>query len=91
MRSTIPAPDHLRFELEPTEGGTTLNFTVLLDECDKAARDAAGWHVCLDRLAQHVSGGAAEAPGSQPTDEWRGYSDEYDRRGLPVGAEIPGA
>src|ERR1700729_3474177 len=36
--------DHLRFELEPVDGGTgcTLRLTVALGTRDKAARDAAG-------------------------------------------------
>lgn len=40
----------LRFELSPADGGTHL---VLLNELgpDIAARNAAGWEVCLDRLA----------------------------------------
>ena len=39
----------LRFELSATEGGTRL---VLIDElpAGSAARNAAGWEVCLDRL-----------------------------------------
>jgi uncharacterized protein YndB with AHSA1/START domain len=42
--------DTLRFELSPEEGGTHL---VLVDElpADSAARNAAGWENCLDRLA----------------------------------------
>jgi uncharacterized protein YndB with AHSA1/START domain len=42
--------DTLRFELSPEEGGTRL---VLVDELppDSAARNAAGWENCLDRLA----------------------------------------
>lgn len=42
--------DTLRFELSPEEGGTHL---VLVDELppDSAARNAAGWENCLDRLA----------------------------------------
>lgn len=41
--------DTLRFELTPEEGGTRL---VLVDELppDAAARNAAGWEQCLDRL-----------------------------------------
>jgi uncharacterized protein YndB with AHSA1/START domain len=40
----------LRFELSPENGGTRL---VLIDKlpADAAARNAAGWDVCLDRLA----------------------------------------
>jgi uncharacterized protein YndB with AHSA1/START domain len=39
----------LRFELSPADGGTRL---VLIDELSAgiAARNAAGWEVCLDRL-----------------------------------------
>ncbi|HEY2766710.1 MAG TPA: SRPBCC domain-containing protein [Solirubrobacteraceae bacterium] len=42
--------DALRFELTPHEGGTRL---VLIDElpASGAARNAAGWDTCLDRLA----------------------------------------
>ena len=40
----------LRFELAPEPGGTLL---VLTDELDRAyaARNSAGWEVCLERLA----------------------------------------
>jgi uncharacterized protein YndB with AHSA1/START domain len=42
--------DTLRFELAPEEDGTRL---VLVDElpAGSAARNAAGWEICLDRLA----------------------------------------
>lgn len=42
--------DRLRFELTPENGGTHL---VLIDELppSSAARNAAGWDECLDRLA----------------------------------------
>jgi uncharacterized protein YndB with AHSA1/START domain len=83
--------DHLIFELEPIEDGAgcRLRFTAVLDARDKAARDAAGWHVCLDRLEQHVNGGEAAAPGSEPTPEWRELYEDYERRGLPTGAWLP--
>src|SRR5215212_7335995 len=48
--------DLLRFELEPTEQGTTLTLTDTLEELGKAARDAAGWHVCLARLELRLTG-----------------------------------
>ena len=76
--------DHLRFELEPDEQGCTLRLTVALGTRDKAARDAAGWHVCLDRLEREL--GDAGLGG-----EWRDYYDEYQRRGVPAGAPIPGS
>ena len=54
-----------------------------------AARNAAGWHVCLDRLAARLAGEQTAAPGSGPTEEWRGHYDEYQRRDVPSGAPIP--
>ena len=75
--------DHLRFELEPVQQECTLRLTVALGTRDKAARDAAGWHVCLDRLEEHLGG---DVEGG----EWRGYYDQYQRRGVPAGAPIPG-
>jgi uncharacterized protein YndB with AHSA1/START domain len=83
--------DHLRFELEPGEGGEgcVLRFTHLLDERNRGARDAAGWHVCLNQLDKLLEGEPAEAPGSGPTGEWRELYEEYARRGLPTGAPVP--
>jgi uncharacterized protein YndB with AHSA1/START domain len=83
--------DHLRFELEPLEGGDAclLRLTVLLDARDKAARDAAGWHVCLDRLEGLLAGDAGPAK-TGVNGDWRGVYEEYQRRGLPAGAVIPG-
>lgn len=63
----------LRFELAPHEGGTLL---VLTDELPPsiAARNAAGWDDCLDRLA-----------GLQPeTGGWRTRFDRYAARFEPV-------
>lgn len=58
----------LRFELEAVAGGTRL---VLVNELpsDRAARNAAGWDECLDRLA-----GADPSKGS-----WRPRFDAYRR------------
>jgi uncharacterized protein YndB with AHSA1/START domain len=56
----------LRFELSASDGGTRL---VLVDELPPgiAARNAAGWEVCLDRLA-----------GLDPAqDAWRSHFDAY--------------
>jgi uncharacterized protein YndB with AHSA1/START domain len=75
--------DHLRFELEPGEAGCMLRLTVALGTRDKAARDSAGWHVCLDRLEARL--GEESAGG-----EWRELYEEYRRRGVPAGAPVPG-
>ena len=83
--------DALRIELEEAPDGCLMRFTHLLGSRDQAARDAAGWHVCLDRLETLLGGGDAVAPGGEPTGEWRAHYEEYQRRGLPAGAHLPGA
>jgi uncharacterized protein YndB with AHSA1/START domain len=82
--------NEVRFELEPDGDGSRLRLTALLDEREAAARDAAGWHVCLDRLERAVDRGDATAPGPEPTDEWRTLFDGYVADGLPAGARLPG-
>ena len=81
----------LRFELELADGGRAcvLRFTHMLDARDRAARDAAGWHVSLDGLGARLAGEPAQPPGTTPTDAWRARYEEYQRRGLPAGAPIP--
>ncbi|HEY3000251.1 MAG TPA: SRPBCC family protein [Acidimicrobiales bacterium] len=66
----------LRFELAPDDGGrgTVLTFANGFDELGKAARDAAGWHACLDLLAVHLDG--AEPPWS-PRDRWGDVHPRY--------------
>ena len=47
----------LRFELREDEGGgTVLRFVNTFDDVGKAARDAAGWHACLDALDADLAG-----------------------------------
>jgi uncharacterized protein YndB with AHSA1/START domain len=48
--------DILRFELEPTGAGCVLTLLDTIDEVGKAARDTAGWHVCIDKLELHLDG-----------------------------------
>jgi uncharacterized protein YndB with AHSA1/START domain len=81
-----------RFELEPQDGGSAclLRFTHFLHQRDAAARDLAGWHVCLARMEQHLAGDSATAPTSEPTADWRALYEKYVDRGVPSGAEIPG-
>jgi uncharacterized protein YndB with AHSA1/START domain len=83
--------DMLRIELVPDgEDGCVLHFVVLFDDAERASRDAAGWHVCLERLEQHLGGTATQAPTSDATPDWRALYEEYQRRGLPAGAPLPG-
>jgi uncharacterized protein YndB with AHSA1/START domain len=64
------ADDVLRFDLAPDAAGDgcVLELTVTFPEHGKAARDAAGWHVCLEQL-RHVLAGAALP--WEPSDRWR--------------------
>jgi uncharacterized protein YndB with AHSA1/START domain len=82
--------ERLHFELEPMVGeGCLLRFTHLLSDPEQAAREAAGWHVCLDVLGRHLAGEPTRAPGPTPTDEWREQYEDYLERGLPSGAPVP--
>ena len=58
--------DVLRLEVAEREGGCTLTLLDTFEEQGKAARDAAGWHECLDRLVAHLDGEQAPwAPGER--------------------------
>jgi uncharacterized protein YndB with AHSA1/START domain len=49
-------PDEIRIELVADGEGTRIVLTDVVDEHGKAARDAAGWHGCLDALELHADG-----------------------------------
>jgi uncharacterized protein YndB with AHSA1/START domain len=57
------ADDVLRFELEPDGAGCVLHLIVTFTEHGKAARDGAGWHVCLERLESECDGTTPPADG----------------------------
>ncbi|MGH7919856.1 MAG: SRPBCC family protein [Candidatus Dormibacteraceae bacterium] len=67
--------DILRFELKP-DGNTqtVLTLTVTMPEFGKAARDAAGWHMCLDNLAAELAGDRDHAEHGDP---WREVNKVY--------------
>jgi uncharacterized protein YndB with AHSA1/START domain len=73
--------DDLRWELRPHDGGCLLILTHSFDDRFKAARDGAGWHVCLDALASSLDGvpnppgGDPEAPGP-----WHALNAHYQER-----------
>lgn len=81
--------DVLTFELSEDGAGCLLRFTHVLARRDEAARNAAGWHVCLDRLVLRLAGSDTTAPTGEPTDEWRAHYDAYVAKGLPSGAPLP--
>ena len=78
--------DLLRWELQPHDEGCLLILTHTFDDHFKAARDAAGWHVCLDALAATLDG---EGPphgedGERLPSGWRELNTVYEERfGIP--------
>lgn len=89
----------LRFELEPVASDASGTRLVLTDELSApiAARNAAGWHVCLDRLAgKSAAAATAAAAGPGGGDVWRRlfalYSSAFEpvlgpQEGPPAGFE----
>jgi uncharacterized protein YndB with AHSA1/START domain len=78
----------LRFELRPDgDSGerTVLEFTNVFDELGKAARDAAGWHACMDVLAYDVDGREPPWPSN---DRWKHVQGEYQQRLGPEASVI---
>lgn len=79
------ADDIVRFELEPDGPGCILRLTVTFPETGKAARDAAGWHVCLERLEYECAG---DEPPWNPPERWRVVHRGYVERLGPEASSI---
>jgi uncharacterized protein YndB with AHSA1/START domain len=77
--------DTLRFELERDGEGTVLTLVDTLETKGKAARDAAGWELCLDILAYHLSG---QEPPWDPAEQWRPIHAKYVERLGPEASTI---
>jgi len=86
------ANETVRFEIEPAGDGCVLTLVNTFDELGKAARDAAGWHGCLDALGHDLDGGRAPV---QSEHEWKRlfalYSMEFGPSASSIGppAEHP--
>ncbi|MBO0686776.1 MAG: SRPBCC family protein [Candidatus Dormibacteraeota bacterium] len=78
-------PDVLRLELRPVERGTVLTLLHTLDQRGKAARDAAGWHVCLDGLAAHLDG---EPEARESMSQWKDVHPRYVESFGPEAATV---
>jgi len=74
--------DVLRWELHPHERGCLLVLTHIFDDRLKAARDAAGWHLCLDTLDASLDGTAPapSQPEQHPPAGWSELNAEYQQR-----------
>jgi len=78
-------PDVIRFELEEAGDGTELTLLDTIEELGKAARDGAGWHVCLDQLEHHLDGAT---PSWSPGERWREVHPDYVEELGPEAATI---
>jgi uncharacterized protein YndB with AHSA1/START domain len=78
--------DVIRFEIRPDGDGTEFTLLDTLEEVGKAARDGAGWHVCLDQLEHHLEG---TTPAWSASDRWRevhpSYVDELGPEAAAIG------
>jgi uncharacterized protein YndB with AHSA1/START domain len=82
--------DELHFQLAPlANDGCRLTLTNVLSAQDTAARNAAGWSVCLAELTKHLSGVASDGPHSDDAEPFQPYYDAYIAAGVPTGAPIP--
>jgi len=83
--------DELHFDLEPLEERRTrFTLTQVLEAENTAARNSAGWEVCLAALDAHARGedfGGPHAGGHAP---WKEFYRGYLEAGVPSGAPVPG-
>jgi uncharacterized protein YndB with AHSA1/START domain len=76
--------DVIRLEITPEGSGTRLTLVDTIDQLGKAARDAAGWHACLDQLEAHLAG----ASGPPVSDTWHAVHPHYVESFGPEAATI---
>jgi uncharacterized protein YndB with AHSA1/START domain len=77
--------DRLRFELADDDNGCVLTLLDTFDELGKAARDTAGWHVCIDKLEHHLDGNPPEWDDSE---RWQQLNPAYAEKFGPEAATI---
>ncbi|MFF3906211.1 SRPBCC family protein [Streptomyces sp. NPDC001848] len=84
--------DELRFDLEALDDKRTrFTLTNVLGEQNTAARNGAGWEVCLAALDAKARGERSEEPHAGPSAPWKAYYEAYVEAGIPSGAPVPGA
>ena len=84
--------DLLRWELEPKRDGCRLVLLHIFDDRFKAARDAAGWHLCLDALETRLAGASPGAPTGERAipGGWPELNAVYEQRfGIPPEKATP--
>ncbi|MFI1917140.1 SRPBCC family protein [Nocardia sp. NPDC020380] len=83
--------DELRFDLESLgDNRTRFTLTNVLSAPDTAARNGAGWDVCLGALDAYAAGRDFGGPHAGHTPAWDELYAAYIAAGTPSGAIIPG-
>jgi uncharacterized protein YndB with AHSA1/START domain len=77
--------DVLRFDVTAEGDGCILDMSVTCPERGKAARDGAGWHVCLERLAYRLD---KKAEPWETTQRWQAVHPDYVERFGPEASAI---
>jgi uncharacterized protein YndB with AHSA1/START domain len=74
--------DELRWELDEHDDGCLLRLTHIFEDRFKAARDAAGWHLCLQALSVSLQRAPRPLRGSVPQlpEGWSELNRDYQRR-----------
>ena len=83
--------EEIRLDLEAVgDRASRIAFTNLMptDSTPAAARTAAGWHICLDELEEHLATGKRTPPSNSPTPRFRELYAGYLSDGVPGGAPI---
>ncbi|MFI6374144.1 SRPBCC family protein [Streptomyces sp. NPDC050546] len=84
--------DELHFDLEETgDKRTRLTLTNVLQADNTAARNGAGWEVCLTALDARARGEQTAGPHAGAEAPWRELYAAYVEAGVPSGAPVPGA
>ncbi|MGC0327891.1 uncharacterized protein YndB with AHSA1/START domain [Streptomyces sp. SAI-170] len=79
--------DEIRLDVAPEQPERTrLTLTNVLADAEAAARNAAGWEVCLTALDAMADGRTPTGPGAL----WQEAYDGYVQAGFPSGAPVPG-
>ena len=83
--------DELHFDLEALdEKRTRFTLTDVLSATDTAARNGAGWEVCLTALDTWARGERSEGPDTGAGAPWKEFYRAYIDAGVPSGAPVPG-
>ena len=77
--------DTIRLEVAPDGQSSILTLIDTFDELGKAARDAAGWHECLDALEHAL---ARTTPAWAPGERWHAVHGAYVDRFSPEAATV---